>query len=192
MWFFKKTKYVNDDELLAEFKKTGNKELFAELFKLHVKTVYGTCLFYLQDKASAEDATMHIFEKLLVEVHKQDIKNFKAWLGFVVRNFCISEIRKNKSLLKKQKNYYEFEFEQPTIEEEENIASVSDDDMLQQMKPCLLKLKEPQRICIELFYLQNKSYQEIVSETPYSINEVKSYIQNGKRNLKLLLQEINP
>ena len=76
MWSFKKTKYVNDDELLAEFKKTGNKELFAELFKLHVKAVYGTCLFYLQDKATAEDATMHIFEKLLLDVHKQEIKNF--------------------------------------------------------------------------------------------------------------------
>lgn len=189
MWLFKKKEYNSDEELLKHFKQSGNKELFAELFKKHVQNVYGTCLFYLQDKAEAQDATMQLFEKLLGEIHKQEINNFKGWLSFVVRNHCISLIRKNKSYHKNIESYYEFEYQETTHETEEKICSVSDEQMLEHMKVCLPKLKEKQRVCIELFYLENKSYQEIADKTNYTLNEIKSYIQNGKRNLKLLLEE---
>lgn len=188
MWLFKKKEYTSDEELLKDYKKSGNKELFADLFKKHVTIVYGTCLFYLQDKDEAQDATMQLFEKLMTETINRDINNFKGWLSFVVRNHCISIIRKNKSLSKHIKSYYEFEYETPVYDEEEKINSVNDEFMLEHMKDCLPKLKDNQRICIELFYLKNKSYQSIADETSFSLNEIKSYIQNGKRNLKLLLE----
>lgn len=189
MWFFKKKEYQSDEVLLAEFKKTGNQELFADLFKKHVKPVYGTCLFYLQDKAEAQDATMQIFEKLLLDIKNQNVQNFKAWLGFVVRNHCISQIRKNKTKHKNQQAFYEFEYSEPILEEEENIARVGEERLLQQMKNCLPKLKEAQRLCVELFYLKQQTYQQIVEQTNYTLNEVKSHIQNGKRNLKLLIEQ---
>ena len=184
MWLFKKKEYISDDELVSHFKKTGDKNTFAELYKKHVKVVYGACLFYLQDKAEAQDATMQLFEKLMIEFKNRDITNFKGWLSFVVRNHCISIIRKNKS-------HYEFEYEQPNAETEEKINSVNEDELLQHMSDSLPLLKDKQRICIELFYLKNKSYQDIATETDFSINEIKSYIQNGKRNLKLLIEEKN-
>ena len=189
MWLFKKKEYQSDEELLKHYKQSGNKELFADLFKKHVTVVYGTCLFYLQDKDEAQDATMQLFEKLMLDINNREIDNFKGWLSFVVRNHCISLIRKNKSQTKSIKSYYEFEYEAPDYEQEKKINSVSDDDLLENMKECLPKLKENQRMCVELFYLKNKSYQDIANETDFSLNEIKSYIQNGKRNLKLLLED---
>lgn len=189
MWLFKKKEYNNDEDLLFHYKQSGNKELFSDLFKKHVSVVYGTCLFYLQDKAAAEDATMQLFEKIMNDALRHDIKNFKAWLSFVVRNYCISLIRKHKVYQKNIRSYCEFEYEETTYETEEKIQKVGDEQMIEFMRECLPKLKETQRVCIELFYLKNKSYQEIVNETKYSLNEVKSFIQNGKRNLKLLVEE---
>lgn len=188
MWLFKKKEYNSDEELLKHYKQSGNKEVFADLFKKHVSVVYGTCLFYLQDKDEAQDATMQLFEKLLLDINKREIDNFKGWLSFVVRNHCISIIRKNKSQNKNIKSYYEFEYEDANYETEEKINAVSDDVMLENMKLCLPKLKENQRVCVELFYLNNKSYQDIANQTGFTLNEIKSHIQNGKRNLKLLLE----
>jgi RNA polymerase sigma-70 factor (ECF subfamily) len=177
--------------LLASYKESGNKNVFADLFKNHVNTIYGTCLFYLQDKDDAKDEVMNICEKLMVELKVNDIRNFKAWLGFVVRNHCISVILKKNTLLKNTKGYYDYEFKEANYEEELKIESVSDEKMLQHLNDCLPKLKEAQRKCIELFYLKNMSYQQISEMTRYEINEVKSYIQNGKRKLKLLIEELN-
>ena len=188
MWLFKKKEYTSDEELLKHYKQSGNKDVFADLFKKHVTVVYGTCLFYLQDKDEAQDATMQLFEKLMLDINKREIDNFKGWLSFVVRNHCISIIRKNKSQSKSIKAYYDFEYETPNSETEEKINGVSDDIMLENMNQCLPQLKQNQRICIELFYLKNKSYQEIADETTYTLNEIKSFIQNGKRNLKILLE----
>lgn len=190
MWLFKKKKeYVSDEDLLLKYKQSGDKDLFADLFKKHVTTVYGTCLFYLQDKDEAQDATMVLFEKLMLDISSREINNFKAWLSFVVRNYCISLIRKSKTASKNRKSYYEFEMEETSYEAEEKIQRVSDDVLLQEMKNCLPRLKDKQRICVERFYLQNKSYQDIADETGYSLNEIKSHIQNGKRNLKLMIEE---
>jgi RNA polymerase sigma-70 factor (ECF subfamily) len=188
MWLFKKKEYSSDEELLKHYKQSGNKDLFADLFKKHVSVVYGTCLFYLQDKDEAQDATMQLFEKLMLDINNREIDNFKGWLSFVVRNHCISIIRKNKSQSKNIKSYYEFEYEDANYVTEEKINTVSDDVMLENMKQCLPKLKENQRLCVELFYLNDKSYQDIANQTGFTLNEVKSYIQNGKRNLKLLLE----
>lgn len=189
MWLFKKKEFANDDELLERYKQSGDKKLFAELFKKHVGVVYGTCLFYLQNKEEAQDATMQLFEKLMLEINKQTILNFKGWLSFVVRNHCISIIRKNKTTFKNNKSYYEFEMANCDYEVEEKINSVTDDVLLEKMSECLPKLKEKQSLCVDLFYLKNKSYQEIAYQTKLSLNEIKSYIQNGKRNLKLLIEE---
>ena len=189
MWLFKKKEYSSDEELLKHYKQSGNKDLFADLFKKHVSVVYGTCLFYLQDKDEAQDATMQLFEKLMLDINNREIDNFKGWLSFVVRNYCISIIRKNKSQSKNIKSYYEFEYEDANYETEEKINTVSDDVMLENMKQCLPKLKENQRLCVELFYLNDKSYQDIANQTGFTLNEIKSYIQNGKRNLKLLLED---
>ena len=189
MWLFKRNNSRTDEELLLAFRQSGNKNIFADLFKNHVSTVYGTCLFYLQDKDEAKDAVMNIFEKLMEDLKQNEIKNFRAWLSFVVRNHCISLIRKKKTAFKNVKAYYEFEYENTDYETELKTESVSDDKLLERLSECLPQLKEKQRKCIELFYLKNMSYQQVSETTGMEINEVKSHIQNGKRNLKLMIEE---
>jgi RNA polymerase sigma factor (sigma-70 family) len=191
MWLFNRKINKTDEELISGFKQSGNKTMFADLFKNHVNAIYGTCLFYLQDKDEAKDAVMNIFEKLMVELQVNDIKNFKAWLSFVVRNHCISAIRKKNSIFKNTKSYYDYEYNETSYETEEKIESINDDVLLEYMQECLPKLKENQYKCIELFYLKDLSYQQVSELTGYDINEVKSYIQNGKRKLKLLIEELS-
>lgn len=169
--------------------RTGDKALVGELFERHVKTVFGACLFYFRDKALAKDAVMQIFEKLITELRRSEVKYFKGWLSFVVRNYCISELRKHKGHTLLPETYLDFEITEPLVDEEERLARVNDERMLESMRECLPRLKDKQRICIEQFYLEGKSYQEISDATAFTVNEVKSYIQNGKRNLKLMIEE---
>lgn len=189
MWLFKKKQFNTDEEIAHEYYITGNKTLVGDLFEKHVKTVFGVCLFYFKDKDVAKDMVMQIFEKLITELKKSEVKNFKGWLSFVVRNYCISELRKNKNKHFVSESYLDFEVSPTSYEEEEKINSINNDVLLEYMKECLPLLKENQKICIELFYLQNLSYQQISAKTTLSLNEIKSYIQNGKRNLKLLIEQ---
>jgi RNA polymerase sigma-70 factor (ECF subfamily) len=189
MWLFKKKTYQTDEALALAYYQSGDKELVGDLFEKHVKMVFGVCLFYFRDKDIAKDAVMQIFEKLIIELRRLEVKNFKAWLSFVIRNYCISEIRKSKSKQFVNESYLDFELKEAFLYEEEIIESVNDDLLLGHMKECLPQLKEKQKKCVELFYLQNLSYQQISEQTNMSLNEVKSQIQNGKRNLKLLIEQ---
>ena len=189
MWLFGKKDTASDEELVANYFSTGDKRYVGGLFERHVKIVFGTCLFYFKDKDIASDAVMQIFERLITELRRTQVKNFKAWLGFVVRNHCISELRKNKGRYFVPETYLDFEMQEASLEEEERIAGVNDETMLAHLKDVLPKLKEKQKTCIELFYLKGLSYQEVADTTGFTVPEVKSYLQNGKRNLKLLIEE---
>ena len=188
MWLFNKKVNKTDEDLISAYKQSGNKKYFADLFKNHVNTIYGTCLFYLQDKDEAKDAVMNIFEKLMTDLKQNEIKNFRGWLSFVVRNHCISALRKKNTVLKNIKSYYDYEYKEAVYETELKIESVNDEKMLQYLHECLPKLKPEQQKCIELFFLKDLSYQQISQLTGFEINEVKSYIQNGKRNLKICME----
>ena len=189
MWLFKKKNNASDEDLAEAYFRSGDKALVGQLFENHAKTVFGVCLFYFRDKDTAKDMMMQIFEKLITELRKNEVRNFKGWLSFVVRNHCINELRKNKGRHFVPETYLDFELKETSLEEEEKIAAIQDDKMLAYMQECLPRLKENQKRCLELFYLQGLSYKAIVEQTGFSENEVKSHIQNGKRNLKLLIEE---
>lgn len=189
MWLFGKKNIASDEELALDYFRSGDKRLVGDLFEKHVKTVFGVCLFYFRDKDIAKDMVMQIFEKLMVELRRTEVRNFKAWLGFVVRNSCINELRKNKGRYFVPEKYLDFELKSTTHEEEEKISGVSDEQLLRYLEESLPSLKKDQRTCVGLFYLKGLSYQEICGLTAFTLNEVKSYIQNGKRNLKLMICE---
>lgn len=191
MFLFRKNEISenSDEDLLREYRFSGNKEIIAALFKRYANKILGACAFYFEDKEKSKDAVMQIFQKLMEELKKKEINNFRGWLSFVVRNHCISELRKEKSSVKKHAAFYEFEYEMPDEEEEKKISLIKDEQMLQYMHLSISRLKEFQRKCVSLFYLQRKSYQEISLEMGCSLNEVKSHIQNGKRKLKLMIEE---
>jgi len=180
---------LGDKELLDLYNKSSDKEIIGVLYKRYSHLVFGVCLKYLKEKDSSKDAVIDIFEKLLNDLSNHNIDNFKAWLYMVARNHCLMILRKIKheytvdepSLLIKTNNDME-------IDDEQHHLDIYDNNML---KNAIDELKDEQKVCIELFYLNNKSYQEITEITGFDNSKVKSYIQNGKRNLKILLTRNN-
>lgn len=181
---------ADDSVLLLQYRQTGDLVFIGELYKRYAKQILSACVYYFTDKDEAKDHVMQIFDKLIVELKSREVDNFKGWLSFVVRNYCISVIRKQKTDKKRLNDYQEHEYTMQSEETELALEKIKDAELNEKLlKESLNDLKEGQRKCIDLFYLQNKSYQQIESITGYSSLEVKSYIQNGKRNLKLLILE---
>jgi RNA polymerase sigma-70 factor (ECF subfamily) len=150
--------------------------------------VYGVCLKYLENRDDAKDAVTSIFEKLIIDLPKHDVDNFKSWLYVLTKNFCLMKIRSGKSATRKmeawqaeQEVFVESVDELHPIDEDEN-------EMNHALQECIKKLKGEQQQCIILFYYENKSYKEITEKTKIDEKKVKSYIQNGKRNLKICIE----
>ena len=189
MFFKKKDKNVyTDAELIEQYQQSSDKFYVGELYKRYAHLVFGICLHYLQDKAEAEDAVLNIFEKLFQELMKNKVSNFKAWLCFVTRNHCISQLRKRSTVQQNQRELSHLQKEaeqsvQEYLDEKQQVTELQ----LSYLDEAMTELNQQQQRCIRLFYLDHKSYAEIMTLTGYSLNEVKSFIQNGKRNLKILL-----
>ncbi|MCC7303646.1 MAG: sigma-70 family RNA polymerase sigma factor [Bacteroidia bacterium] len=146
--------------------------------------VFGICMKYLGDEDEAQDAVMLIFEKLLEDLKKHEVENFKSWLHSVARNHCLMYLRSRKSKQERLKEYKKDE--EAVMESSVFMHQEGEKDkevMLRQLEECIKKLNEQQRMSVELFFLKEKSYTEVSGITGYSMNEVKSFIQNGKRNL---------
>jgi RNA polymerase sigma-70 factor, ECF subfamily len=173
-----------DDELITKYKKNGDGLLVGELYKRYSHLVYGVCLKYLKNEDESKDAVLQIFENLLADLKKHEITNFKSWLHSVSRNHCLMFLRKQQTKLKRVNEYeavyqHEETFAAPFAVNEAEEKEV----MLTKLEEALATLKDEQRICIELFFIKEKCYSEVAEITGYEIKKVKSYIQNGKRNL---------
>jgi RNA polymerase sigma-70 factor (ECF subfamily) len=191
--FFKSSGKENsdsDDWLIDKFKSTGDLEYLGRLYEKYMHLVFGVCLKYLKDREASRDATMQIFEKLMVEIPKREIDNFKPWLHVTTRNHCLMQLRSEKSRSAREEKALENDqiFMESSYELHLNNESVLDRD-LDALKKCIDQLKDEQKECIKLFYLDELCYQEIVDSTSFELKKVKSYIQNGKRNLKICMEE---
>ena len=185
-----KHKKISDEELLGKFRISGNLDLLGELFARYMHLVYGVSLKYFKDHDEAQDAVMNIFEKLIADLPKHEVQNFKSWLYVLTKNHCLMEIRSRKSTdrklegLKIEQEFMESADEMHPIDREDN--SIED-----ALKNCIEKLKSEQKQCIELFYYKKLCYQEVAEELNMDEKKVKSYLQNGKRNLKICLEGKN-
>jgi RNA polymerase sigma factor (sigma-70 family) len=179
---------LTDNELVQQYKTSADKQFVGELYKRYTHLVLGMCIYYFKDRDVAKDIVLQIFEKLFEELKKREVENFKGWLTFVVRNHCISELRKMQTQLNRDLEY-QYEVKLQSIEVDKDVVE-EEEQKLEQLEKALDTLNPFQKKCIELFYLKNMSYIQIVELTGYSVNEVKSYIQNGKRNLKMIMTEM--
>ncbi len=186
---FKLSKYKNytDTEVINNYLQSNDSQCIGELYNRYSHLVLGLCIKYLKNKDDASDMVITIFTGLMSDLKKHKISYFKSWLYVYSKNSCLMALRKRQSELKKELDLKEnftliMDFSNPEhlIEKETQIN---------QLENAIFQLNKEQKVCIELFYLQNKSYQEIEKLTGYTNNEVKSHIQNGKRNLKLKLIE---
>lgn len=185
---FRKPKPTTDAEYLAAYRATENLELLGELYEPYMEMMFAVCYKYLRDEDESKDAVMNIFEELVEKLRTHQVDNFRSWLHSVARNHCLMALRANKfefqgiSETDSMENEPSEHLSDERFELEENLAKMGD---------CLETLSAEQKTSIELFYLQEKCYQEVAELTGFELNKVKSYIQNGKRNLKICIEKSN-
>ncbi|MFT3911992.1 MAG: sigma-70 family RNA polymerase sigma factor [Ferruginibacter sp.] len=173
-----------DDELVTQYKATGDMKLLSDLYQRYMDLVYGVCLKYMSEPENAKDCVINIFEELVTKVKKYEIENFKAWLYQLAKNHCLMKIRANKN--KPRKVNHEFVH----LEENVHLNGVFEKEAhFEKMEYCLGQLVDEQRQVIELFYLKEKCYKSIADITGLDANKVRSFIQNGRRNLKICMEK---
>lgn len=176
-------KHIEDNELLRRFYEDKNNEWLGVLLQRYTMLLLGVCMKYLKNEEEAKDAVQQIFLKSITELHKYKVDYFKSWLYMVAKNHCLMKLR-NKNI---------------AVEISEKLLGTPDDtetrsnhqqkeNTLNNMEQALQSLNTEQQQCVKLFYLEKKTYHEISSMTGYSMLQVKSHIQNGKRNLKIMLE----
>jgi RNA polymerase sigma-70 factor (ECF subfamily) len=174
-----------DKELVNLFRTSRNMEVLAVLFQRYMDLLYGVCLKYLKQPEPARDAVMQIFEELVVKLPKHEVENFKSWLYTLAKNHCLMQLRTPKNL-----KTTEFNPDSMQLEEEVHLNGIQlKEENLQRMERCLETLSREQKQAVELFYLQNKCYKEIAEATGIEWNKVRSFIQNGRRNLKICMEK---
>lgn len=188
MNFIKHTGGANDQSdaaLLTQYKRTADLELLGVLYNRYMPLVYGVCLHYLKSEDEGKDAVMQIFEELIVKLRVHEVQNFKSWLHVLTRNHCLMQLRKSS-----RNNII------PIADDfVENVSFVhldiadTKERQLTLMEKCMETLPAEQQVSVDLFYLQEKCYKEVAEITGYELRKVKSYIQNGKRNLKNCMEK---
>lgn len=177
---------VDDATLLARFQQSGQAEDLTPLFERHLELIYGQCLHYLGSDR-AEDGVMDVFEHLHKKLPGQEIGNFRNWLQSVVRNHCLMQLRKGKHdpLQNSEALLMQSESFEHLLEEENKMP-----DQSAALARCLAALPDAQRDCIKRFYLQEgNTYKSIAQQLQLEVGRVRSYIQNGRRNLRLCLEK---
>jgi RNA polymerase sigma factor (sigma-70 family) len=174
-----------DEQWVTDYKKSGDLMILGKLYQPYMPLVYGVCLKYFKDEENSKDAVMQIFELLITKLIDHEIKKFKSWLYVLSRNYCLMELRKSR------KNTFIY-IDEYFVETAPLLHRINNDEdketQLVALEKCIETLNHEQKLSVNLFYLQKKCYTEVAEHTGFDLNKVKSYIQNGKRNLKICLE----
>ena len=173
-----------DKELVAAFKQSGEMNYLSILYQRYMDLVFGVCLKYFKDAERSKDAVMEIFEELNTKLKQHEVENFKGWLHVLARNYCLMQLRSPRNV-----KTTEFKADFMQLEENTHLNSeaLEKESNFVKIEQCLETLPSEQKDSVRLFYLENKCYNEIAEITGYDWNKVRSYIQNGRRNLKLCI-----
>jgi len=176
---------ASDAELLAEYRQSGELRVLGELYQRYMDLSYGVCFKYLEDSEAAKDAVMAVFEELIPKLRKHEPVHFKSWLYTVVKNHCLMQLRSRGKI-----KVMALDPDRMQPEEEMHQEDIAQQEwQLNGLAKCLETLSADQKMTVELFYLQEKCYKEIVTITGLDWNKVRSLIQNGRRNLKICMEK---
>ncbi|HUC81557.1 MAG TPA: sigma-70 family RNA polymerase sigma factor [Flavisolibacter sp.] len=175
--------HISDQELLEHYYADGNQEWIGILLQRYTLLLLGVCMKYLKDETEARDCVQQIFLKVLTEAPKYKIDYFKSWLYMVAKNHCLMRLRDKGARAVKELTNQDI-----AVQDNSKQELLQNEQTYELLEEAIAELNEEQRKCVDLFYLQKKSYQQIAEQTGYSLMQVKSYIQNGKRNLKIILE----
>lgn len=179
-----------DAELLSLFQAEGNADYLGVLFTRYRHLAFGVAYKYFRDRDEAEDMVSHVFSLLLEKLSGKDVHSFKQYLYGTVRNECLARTRHMKKEGERQQEWVMTEISDDGFMEIENMVHLREEKPLDEMvRDAIQQLGEEQRVCVLHFFFEGKSYKEISLQTGFTLKNVKSYLQNGKRNLKKLLEE---
>jgi len=184
--FKKNQSPLTEGEILALYRQTGEVRHIGELYHPYMQLVFSVCYKYLKDEEESKDAVMNIFEKLVFELKIHEVDNFKNWLHRVARNHCLMLLRSQKAFVPAMEFNGEIQTDNEVYEDVDEDALKLDGN-LTALEKCMESLIQEQRVSINLFFTEEKCYREISEETGFDLKKVKSYIQNGKRNLKICM-----
>jgi len=177
---------TTDKELVAAFKQSGDTNFLSTLYQRYMDLVFGVCLKYFKDAERCKDAVMDIYEELNTKLKQHEVDNFKGWLHVLARNYCLMQLRSPRNM---KTTEFKADFMQSAENTHLNGEVLEKESNFVKLEQCLDTLTDEQRQSVQLFYLENKCYNEIAEITGFDWNKVRSYIQNGRRNLKLCMDE---
>ena len=178
--------HISDNDLLQQFYADHDNEWLGILLQRYTMLLLGVGMKYLKNEEEAKDAVQQVFLKAISELHKYKVAYFKSWIYMIAKNHCLMKLR-NKDRFSVQIDEHSMT---AAVEPEEKNYYIEKDKTLNSLTGALQQLNNEQQLCVTLFYLQKKSYLEIAQQTGYSSLQVKSHIQNGKRNLKLIMERM--
>ena len=186
--FVRTDKYrdFTDQQLLGQFNADHNNEWLGILLQRYTLLLLGVCMKYLKNEEEAKDSVQQIFLKVILELQKYKVEFFKSWIYMVAKNHCLMKLRDRHGKITVEIND---RLTATPGEETDRQLLLQDDHTLELMQTALKELNKEQQQCVTLFYLQQKSFQQVSDETRYNMLQVKSHIQNGKRNLKILIEK---
>src|SRR6186713_101153 len=178
--------HISDHELLEKFYSDHDNQWLGIVLQRYTLLLLGVCMKYLKNEDDAKDSVQQIFLKVIEELQRYKVEYFKSWLYMVAKNHCLMKLRGRQSKIPVELT------ENMTAAQEETTdwqEMVQNDWTLETMETSLKELNPEQQHCVTLFYLEKKSYREISDITGFTSLQVKSYIQNGKRNLRILIEK---
>lgn len=183
--FIKKISSAQPDaELVEIYRSGGSMEVLGELYHRYMDLVYGVCLKYMKEPEDAKDCVINIFEELVGKLKKYEVDNFKGWLYQLAKNHCLMKLRSKKG------HPVNVDADVMHLAEKLHPEHAAEKEMqLNTMEHCMEQLPAEQKQAVQLFYLQEKCYKEISESTQTDINKVRSFIQNGRRNLKICMEK---
>jgi RNA polymerase sigma-70 factor (ECF subfamily) len=173
---------LTDQEILRHFYADHNNEWLGTLLERYTMLLYGVSMKYLKNPEEAKDAVQQIFLKAITELHKYEVSYFSSWLYMIAKNHCLMQLRNRRQGIS-------VDLVNEPVSEINDPDPFQDEALLRDLEEAMQHLNSEQKTCIRMFYLEKKSYQAIASETGFNLLQVKSYIQNGKRNLRILLEK---
>jgi RNA polymerase sigma factor (sigma-70 family) len=177
---------LSDRELIAAYKANGNQQYISSLYQRYMELVFGVCLKYLKDAEKSKDAVMDIYVELTLKLKIHEVENFKGWLHVLARNHCLMQLRSPRNLKTSEFITEVMQSDQTTHLENEVLEK---EENFKKLESCIEKLPAEQLQSIRLFFIEKKCYNEIAVITGFEWSKVRSYIQNGKRNLKICIEE---
>ena len=177
--------YISDEQLLKAYQASGDQSELAILYMRYTDLIYGVALKYLKERESAKDAVMNVYQELINKLRTHEVDNFKSWVYVVTKNHCLMQLRKEKKTI-----VVEFQTDHMQSEDFTHLDNILEKEKeFRVLEKCIGKLNEEQRTVIRLFYLEDKCYNEIVSDTGLDWDKIRSLLQNGRRNLKICMEK---